>query len=158
MLGRGQCPSAGGEAFVSFTQSGSFGREDGDGGGSLLTDQTRLHPATPPICCSPVGDGSIPSAFFSLPGHLFQPEVTLCHPGTPLPPGTTAPTTLGMCSWVPSPVSVTPPPPPAVTTLSPRQGIHAAVPPCQLSAVASHFPFLSPGQSHCGHPSAWGPG
>lgn len=57
-----------------------------------------------------MGDGSIPSAFFSLPGHLFHPEVTLCHPGTPFPAGTTAPTKLSMCSWVPSPMSVTPSP------------------------------------------------
>lgn len=30
-----------------------------------------------------MGDGSIPSAFFSFPGDLFQPEVTPCCPGDP---------------------------------------------------------------------------
>lgn len=152
LLGRGQRPSLLDVRLwrASVNATALRGKVVMVGDLSFLSTRPGDPPPPPSIYCSPAGDGNVPSAFFSLPGDLFQTKVTLCCPGTPLPAGSTAPTELGTCSWVPSPVSITPPLP------SPPCPHGRAFAPAQH--VASHFPFLSPGQSHHVHPERLGTG
>lgn len=118
-------------------------REGGDGGGALI-DQPRLPPS---IHCPFIPPPWVMAAFplhFSLPGDLFQPDVTLW---TLLPAESTAPKAQDMLLGAEShtyrlPRCCHPPCPHSSVFMEP-------LPPLPAQHITSRFSFLSPGQSHC---------
>ena len=149
LLGQGQCPSLLGVGLWRASVNTTALRRKM----MMVKDQTR-GPTSNPVFRSPRAGGSVPSAFFSLPGDLFQVGVTVFCPGTLLPAGSTAPAKLRPCLWVPSPMSVTPP---LLSPLVPTAGRACSCPPpAPAQHIASCFPFLSPRQSHPVHPGRLG--
>lgn len=97
VAGQGQCPSLLDVRLWRASVNGTTLR------GKIVMVGDLFFLSTTPSYRSPTSHGSIPSAFFCLPGNLFQPEVTLCCPGTPLPAESPAPTKLRTRVPCPSP-------------------------------------------------------